>query len=628
MQRSVIIIRGIPLYGGLMPRHRNPDYNRTLTVRVSKGRYYASAKTLYTSEKDGKVKINDVYYGSLELLSGNSEYKYFFHPNDAFLLLSQKERDNLIYPDDWDLTECEKLARKAEEQDMDIVSAIDQSFLYGDIMLMNKIAEDTKIISHLNKISDGNERFVRDTLTLAYHMFLTKHSWNRVAKWQLISKTPTPASEISMSASYITQFTQKITEQHRSDLIRLRLGMIGDDDLVCIDSTTHSGYGGKRICEIDFGHNKDDKQLPCTVETMAYSLNSHTPVYYQTFQGNMVDVRTTEFVMNELKELGFNNKVVTCTDRGYFCADELEWHIKHGIPLITFAKVDSKLVKKHIPDISFTGAPCGMEIDPVERIYCDQYDEEYCFTDEDGNEYSADLKVNIYFNPLFRTPKQTDMDIKIKEEQDRLAEITAQRRCLSDEEVKKFKYHTVIRDPNTGEAIEFCANEAKIRKSQKTFGFYAIITYKLDEYKPLPVLKIYALRGEQEQCFEIEKEVNGQDKHNCWSEDGLYGRRFITFIGNILVSHARSKWRNEQELYDEFDSTADMFDTMRPIKWVAHKGSKPKITPLIKDQVLIAEKFGIEIPDYALPTQKRTKPVMKTSHKVHNKTPKKKHSSY
>lgn len=83
------------------------------------------------------------------------------------------------------------------------------------------------------------------------------------------------------------------------------------------------------------------------------------------------------------------------------------------------------------------------------------------------------------------------------------------------------------RDKDTKEVIDYSADEAKIRRMQKGFGFFAIVTYRLDEYQPLPVLKIYALRGEQEQAFEVMKEINGMDKHNCWSEDGMFGRRFI-----------------------------------------------------------------------------------------------------
>ena len=611
-----------------MPRKRNPDYDRTLTARLSKGKWYASAKKLYTSQKDMKTKATDVYWGSLEKLPDGGQYSFRFHPNNAFKLLSQKERENFIYPTEWDLSEYESLIQKSEDHWQDVISAVDESLLFGDVMLMNKIAEDTKMLSHLSKVFDGNETMTSDILTLAYHMFLTKHSWNRVDRWQKIEKTPPPGDVRPLTAPYITKLTQRITEQNRSDLIRLRMRMIDNDDLVCIDSTTHSGYGGKRLCEIDFGKNKDDKQLPCTVETMAYSLNSHMPVYYQTFQGNMVDIRTTELVMNELKELGFDNKVVSCTDRGYYCDDEIQWHIKHGIGLISFAKIDSAIIRRHIPEITYTGAPYGMKVDPAEKIYCGQYDEPYDFKDVDGKKYQANLKINLYYNPNFRPPQQTELDIRIQQEREELSEYLAKQRYMPDEIVKMYKLHRIKRDKDTKEVIDYSADEAKIRRMQKGFGFFAIVTYRLDEYQPLPVLKIYALRGEQEQAFEVMKEINGMDKHNCWSEDGMFGRRFIAFIGNCLVSYARSQWRNDQELFDTFDSTSEMFDEMRPIKCIAHKGNKPRITPLVKDQVLIAEKFNLDIPDYALPVTERKERPKKSTHKIKRKKPLKGHSKY
>ena len=588
-----------------MARDRDPKYQYIVRIHVSHGHAYASSRKLYTSEKDGKTKITDVYLGTLEELPEGSDYKYRFHPNSTFILLDAKERKKYIFPSDWDISEKKKVDDMADASKDEIIHAIDESYLYGDILLMNKIAEDTQMISHLSKVFDGNEIYIQDTLTLAYHMFLTKHSWNRVEKWQKIEKTPTPITKRILNASYITKFTQSLTEENRSDLIRLRIGMVKEEDLVCIDSTTRSGYGGKRLCEIDFGHNKDDKDLPCSTEVMAYSMNTHMPIYYQTFAGNMVDIRTTELVLEELRAFGFKNNVVTCTDRGYFCRDEIDWHILHNIPLITFVKIDSSLVSHWIPDIGYSGEPFGMKLDEQENIYYGQYEEEYSFTDENGEKHTAILTVNLYYNPLFRPEKQMKLNKLIRAETEQLAPIMAARKYLSDDEVKRFKYHTIKRDKDTKEVLEFSANETKIRRKQKTFGFTAIITYGLKDFGAMPTLKTYRLRGEQEECFEIMKEENGMDKHDCWSEDGIYGRRFITFVGNTLISYARSKWRNEQELYDAFDSTADMFDTMRPIKWISHPGMNKHLTPLVGDQVLIADKFDLDIPDYCLPNKDR-----------------------
>lgn len=130
-----------------MPRKRDPDYERTLTARISKGRWYASAKKLYVSQKDGKTKMTDVYWGSLDQLPDSEPFSFRFHPNNAFQLLSQNERDRFIFPDNWDLSEYESLINKTEDRWQETISAVDESLLYGDIMLMDKIAEDTIFIN-------------------------------------------------------------------------------------------------------------------------------------------------------------------------------------------------------------------------------------------------------------------------------------------------------------------------------------------------------------------------------------------------------------------------------------------------------------------------------------------------
>ena len=44
---------------------------------------------------------------------------------------------------------------------------------------------------------------------------------------------------------------------------------------------------------------------------------------------------------------------------------------------------------------------------------------------------------------------------------------------------------------------------------------------------------------------------------------------------------------------------------MRPVKWISHPGTDVHMTPLVGEQLLIAEKFNLDVSDTCLPGSKR-----------------------
>ena len=124
---------------------------------------------------------------------------------------------------------------------------------------------------------------VNDILTLAFFPYLTGYTYNRLARWQRIAKTP---SQTELTPTMITRLTQSITESERMELFRLRAGRLEKDELCAVDSTSRSAYGDS-LADIKWGRNKDRLPLEQTLEVVVYSLDSHMPIYYRTFPGNI-----------------------------------------------------------------------------------------------------------------------------------------------------------------------------------------------------------------------------------------------------------------------------------------------------------------------------------------------------
>lgn len=574
-----------------MARKPNPLLPYILGPHRSGGYVYATVREPFKGSS-GKTEYKHVVWGNL--VDSN-----VFIPNKEFILLPAEERDKYIFPEDWNLDEYAKImGTDLIEDNPERICTEDNFYLYGDIWLMNNIARHLDIVKDLGKVFENDTRAVQDILTIAYHMYLGRGTLNQLSHWQRIEKLPTPATR-ELSSPYITLFSQSIKECHRSAFIRLRLTRVGEDDLLCIDTTTRSAYGSKKnLCDIRFGKNKDDKHLPCTIEAVLYDVTQHEPVYYRSFPGNTPDSRVICLITEEIRSYGVNNRIVVVSDRGCVSTRNIEYYIEHMIPFISAYKTSNALVKNHIRDYgNFDGAPSQMSVDPDERMYYAGYSENYKVRTEAGEIIEADnFKVHIYYNPKFRGMDKLEIDIEREKEKRELERLIVLQDTidLSRSSLSHYKYFELDIGEN-GCLKSFTPKETEYNDDVMLSGFFSLVSHMIDR-ETMDVLSDYALRGEQELDFEIIKDEEECDKQGNWSEDGKFGRDFIHFVGSILISNARFTWRNNQTLFKKFDSTRELFTEMRPIKYMEHKGQKPVITPFIGDQEVIAKEFGFSIP--------------------------------
>lgn len=215
------------------------------------------------------------------------------------------------------------------------------------------------------RVFDRNRELVDDILTLAYYPYLTGNTYNRLARWQRIEKTP---SSRELTPSAITHIIQSITEENGMDLFRHRAARLQKGELCVVDSTSRSAYGNT-LTDIKWGKNKDKLPLEQTMETVVYTLDSHMPVYYKAFPGNIPDSRSVETILTDIRHAGFPH-VILITDRGYESLQNLERYILAGQSMIMCVKVRQKMVLEKIREFGdFGGRPPVMEIDAKSKFY-------------------------------------------------------------------------------------------------------------------------------------------------------------------------------------------------------------------------------------------------------------------
>jgi hypothetical protein len=572
-----------------MGRRPDPNAQYRIAVHVDKGYRYASTQPAVIDPETGKRKYRRIHWGTVD----NSNR---FVPGKAYLFAPMEERAKLIFPEGWDLSEIEKLSGN-RKPGRPAIECQDENRLYGDIWLLEQIGEATGIRKDLMKTFGDNKEMVDAIMTLAMYLLCGKGTYNQLASWQRVVKTPYAKP---LTSPHITKLTQMITEQNRMDLLRLRAARLKDHELCAVDSTSRSAWGDS-LADIRYGKSKDHLPLPQTLEVVVYTLDSHMPVYYRTFAGNTPDSRSLETILHDLRNAGFQN-VVLITDRGYESIRNLELYIDKSQPMIMGTKVGQKHVRKEIEALgTFDHHPEGMEIDPKERIYYKQYNLEYQIEGQRDNVKQADrLKLNLYFDPVRRSNELLDLDVAVTTQRQALEQILAEQIPLDDDATIKraYCYYNLDYNQSTRCLNSFTADDKKIAKKKREAGFFANTTLKIDA-DPMLAQQHYKLRDEQEKYFSMMKGMMGAGRQRNWSESGKTGRLFILFVAQIIGCYLSNI--RKTRLQDDFDSTLDVLGEMRPIRYIEHPNTKGFITPFIGRQIAICDAFGFDIPEGCAP---------------------------
>lgn len=566
-------------------RPARTDGKFRVSIHANRGYRYASTQPWELDPATGKKKYRYVHWGVVD-------ENLRFIPGLKYLYASAEERASLEFPPEWDLSALQNLAG-ARGKGMPAYEGEDCNRFYGDIWLLEQVALTTGIRRDLETVFAGNTEMVDALLTLAFFPYLTGYTYNRVARWQRICRAP---SRRELDAPAITALTQSITEEHRMQLLKLRAARVKKDELCAVDSTTRSAYGTS-LTDIRWGKNKENLPLQQTVEVVVYTLRGHMPVYYRTFPGNMQDSRSLETILLDLNHAGFSD-VILVTDRGYEKIKNLEAYIRKGQAIIMGTKVQ----QRHVLDVilglgEFATRPEGMDADAASRLYHRHYEVSYDVEGSGNSVRKSDrLKLNLYFDSVRRSEELFTLDMAIMEQRRQLEVLVRERSILDDDATltRLYRFFTLNYDPAQRILDSFSLDTSKVERAQRTSGFFAITTHKLD-LSAMETFRAYHLRDEQEKCFQQMKSQMVAGRQRTWSEEGKTGRLFILFVSLIISSYVRHVWKST-ELHDRFSSSLEVLDEMRSIRCIEHTGRAKFITPFVGAQLAICAAFGFEVP--------------------------------
>lgn len=208
-----------------MARRTDPNSQYRVSIHLNNGHRYASTQPFQIDPVTGRKTYRHVHWGTVD--ESNK-----FIPGRNYILAPLAEREKLIFPDTWDLSEIRMLSG-TRERVRPALEAQDENRLYGDIWLLEKTAETTGIREDLTKIFQGSQGTVNRFMTLVCFLFSGKGSFDRLAAWQRISKTP---CDRELPLSSVTKLLQSVTEDQCQSFMKLRDGRPGAEELCVVDT--------------------------------------------------------------------------------------------------------------------------------------------------------------------------------------------------------------------------------------------------------------------------------------------------------------------------------------------------------------------------------------------------------
>lgn len=118
---------------------------------------------------------------------------------------------------------------------------------------------------------------------------------------------------------------------------------------VAYDSTNmNSAAGNLELAE--YGHAKDDDELPQVNVSIGYDQIDGVPLFYEIYPGSIIDNTECEKMVERAKAYGCED-IGFILDRGFFSKSNIRYFEENGFDYILMSKGNAKYIQKAIEEV-------------------------------------------------------------------------------------------------------------------------------------------------------------------------------------------------------------------------------------------------------------------------------------
>lgn len=352
---------------------------------------------------------------------------------------------------------------------------------------------------------------------------------------------------------------------------------------VYYDITSISSYSTK-IDFIEWGYNRDKKNLSQINMGVMCDIKTGLPIYYRTHPGSIVDVSTLKNSLKYLQAYSLKD-IILILDRG-FCStanivdmSSKENHFKFIQPLSFSLKKVKELVAKNKKKLRDTSTAFVYNQEVLHHVEDNiLFKDVTCSVHIFYNE-KAELEQRHKFLTELIEIEKTIPHLKNKEEFELYI-----KDHLSEKYQSYFKWNSKLKNAEK--------DILKIDEHLANLGYFLMTTR--EDTDKVTILEYYRKRDVVENLFDIMKNEMDGDRLRVHSSYNVDGKLFVKFIALILYMQVANQMKSAK-LFEKF-SLKEMLNEFKKIKITNIENFDPIYSELTKQNKKLLEALKINLP--------------------------------
>ena len=295
------------------------------------------------------------------------------------------------------------------------------------------------------------------------------------------------------------------------------------DIYISYDSTNINTVSGN-IELAEYGHAKDNEELPQVNISLAYDQDNSIPLFYDTYAGSIIDNTECAAMVERAKRYGYK-EVGFILDRGYFSMRNIQYFDRNGYSFIIMTKATTMFVKSVIEEVryklrnssSYYINSYGISGITLKRKINEKDEKKRYFHVYLDDEKGAIAKKEILH-------KFTLMDEELEKK--------VNHKLTKREQVESYKKYYRLKFDENGYLLNYKRKSEVIDELISSTGMFVIITSV--EMSAEEAIDKYRNRDSIEKLFRAEKSYMGFDCFRVHDEERMKAKLFILFISLII----------------------------------------------------------------------------------------------
>ena len=389
------------------------------------------------------------------------------------------------------------------------------------VALLLKIMEDVGISDLLNEIHGEEASLIKDLVC-----------------YMIIQQTSVMQHYPEYAFRHMVSYRKRFDDSRISELFKTKIGIQEIEDFLMqwnqiqkektgiyiSHDSTNMNTTADGIEMAEFGHAKDDNEIPQVNISYAVNQSDATPLFYEMYPGSIVDNAQCSYMVDRAKEYGYQD-VGFILDRGYFSMKNIKYFDDNEYGFIMMIKINSKIIEGHLKEAM-------LPLRTKNEYYIPEYGI-YGLTFE-GNLWEADKKkryIHIFYDNI-RGNEERNRFLDQVEKKEKMLEKKVDEKIRREEELLSYKQHFKLNYDYNGYLESYTRNQRKIKENTDRLGFFSLITS--EEMSAAEALHIYRDRDSTEKIFCALKTGLEYDTYRVHSQQSLEGKTHIMFIASIV----------------------------------------------------------------------------------------------